>query len=209
VLTWVFFLGTGRSIAIADDQARCLPALANFIQPNFHFLQFDTALPGMSLLPHTDPTKPPPPSFVFGHLCRLVQLRGKLGDVLNNIVKRKSQVHGGAVDPALSYVLSLAKDELTLIRMNFLSDLQFQLTSFYQSLPPSLVFTIQNFRLYSTHNQAAIFLLLHVMFHSVITLLHRPALLQSFTPDVDLPLLTSVDLSRSVRSLPLLNSWLM
>lgn len=37
------------------------------------------------------------------------------------------------------------------------------------------------------------------MFHSVITLLHRPSLLQNFTPDVTLPLAASIDLSRSVR----------
>ena len=74
------------------------------------------------------------------------------------------------------------------------------MTMFYQSLPPSLIFNIQNFRRYSCHNQAAVFLLLHAMFHSVITLLHRPSLLQNFTPDVTLPLETSIDLSRSVRS---------
>ncbi|KAG9082071.1 hypothetical protein FS749_007133, partial [Ceratobasidium sp. UAMH 11750] len=60
--------GTGRPIAIADDQ-------------------FDTALPTLTC--SEDPSSPPSTSFVFGHLCRLVQLRGKLGDVLNNKVKRQ------------------------------------------------------------------------------------------------------------------------
>ena len=50
--------------------------------------QFDTALPAVTSA-NEDPTKPPSTSFVFGHLCRLVQLRGKLGDVLNNKVKRQ------------------------------------------------------------------------------------------------------------------------
>ncbi|KAG8762808.1 hypothetical protein FRC11_007682 [Ceratobasidium sp. 423] len=149
--------GTGRPIAIADDQ-------------------FDTALPAVSQ-ENEDPAKPPSTSFVFGHLCRLVQLRGKLGDVLNNKVKRQSS--------------------LDLNETFELSQLQHQMTAFYQSLPPSLVFNIQNFRRYSCHNQAAVFLLLHAMFHSVITLLHRPSLLQNFTPDVTLPLATSIDLSRS------------
>ncbi|CAE6418786.1 unnamed protein product [Rhizoctonia solani] len=149
--------GTGRPIAIADDQ-------------------FDTALPVVSQ-ESEDPAKPPSASFVFGHLCRLVQLRGKLGDVLNNKVKRQSS--------------------LDLNETFELSQLQHQMTAFYQSLPPSLVFNIQNFRRYSCHNQAAVFLLLHAMFHSVITLLHRPSLLQNFTPDVTLPLATSIDLSRS------------
>ncbi|KAG9123135.1 hypothetical protein FRC07_000189 [Ceratobasidium sp. 392] len=106
------------------------------------------------------------------------RLRGKLGDVLNNKVKRQ----GSPLDLDETFELS---------------QLQHQMTSFYQSLPPSLVFNIQNFRRYSCHNQAAIFLLLHAMFHSVITLLHRPSLLQNFTPDVTLPLATSIDLSRS------------
>ncbi|QRV87544.1 ubiquinol-cytochrome C reductase complex 14kD subunit [Ceratobasidium sp. AG-Ba] len=149
--------GTGRPIAIADDQ-------------------FDTALPALTSTSE-DSSHPPPTSFVFGHLCRLVQLRGKLGDVLNNKVKRP-----GALDLDETFELS---------------QLQHQMTTFYQSLPPSLVFNIQNFRRYSCHNQAAIFLLLHAMFHSVITLLHRPSLLQNFTPDVTLPLATSIDLSRS------------
>ncbi|KAF8681000.1 Fungal specific transcription factor domain [Rhizoctonia solani] len=149
--------GTGRPIAIADEQ-------------------FDTALPAVSQ-ENEDPTKPPSTSFVFGHLCRLVQLRGKLGDVLNNKVKRQ-----GSLDLDETFELS---------------QLQHQMTVFYQSLPPSLVFNIQNFRRYSCHNQAAVFLLLHAMFHSVITLLHRPSLLQNFTPDVTLPLATSIDLSRS------------
>ncbi|KAG8745571.1 hypothetical protein FRC10_007749 [Ceratobasidium sp. 414] len=149
--------GTGRPIAIADDQ-------------------FDTALP--NLTSNEDPSNPPSTSFVFGHLCSLVQLRGKLGDVLNNKVKRQ----GSPLDLDETFELS---------------QLQHQMTTFYQTLPPSLVFNIQNFRRYSCHNQAAVFLLLHAIFHSVITLLHRPSLLQNFTPDVTLPLATSIDLSRS------------
>lgn len=73
------------------------------------------------------------------------------------------------------------------------------MTTWYQSLAPSLAFTIQNFRRFAKYNQSSTFLLLHCMFHSVITLLHRPSLLQSFTPDVALPLANSIDVSRSVR----------
>ena len=152
------YIGTGRPIAIADNQ-------------------FDTAVPSCDALSGEDLTHAPPRSFVYGHLCRLVQLRGKMGDVLNNLVKRKPDQY--PVDMELS-------------------ELQSQMTSFYHALPPSLVFNIHNFRRFSTHNQAAVFLLLHVMFHSVITLLHRPSLLRSFTPDVALPLANNVDLSRSV-----------
>lgn len=83
-----------------------------------------------------------------------------------------------------------------------LSELQSHMTFFYQSLPPSLLFTMQNFRRFSKHEQASTFILLHVMFHSVITLLHQPALLRNFTPNVALPLASNVDLSRSVSRAP-------
>ncbi|KAF8321342.1 hypothetical protein DL93DRAFT_2073204 [Clavulina sp. PMI_390] len=150
--------GTGRPLAIADNQ-------------------FDTALPTSDVSVGADLDQPPPPSFVYGHLCRLVQLRGKLGDVLNNqAVKAKDPSEPAGME---------------------LSELQSHMTFFYQSLPPSLLFTMQNFKRFSRHEQAATFILLHVMFHSVITLLHRPGLLQGFTPSVDLPLASNVDLSRS------------
>ncbi|KAG8889435.1 hypothetical protein FRB98_004331 [Tulasnella sp. 332] len=148
--------GTGRPIAIADDQ-------------------FDTILP----LPPNDGREdlgtPPSPSLVFGHLASLVMLRGKMGDVLNSLVKRNSDI-----------VIELE-----------LNQLQYEMTTWYQSLPSTLVFNIHNFRRFSSHNQSSTFLLLHCMFHSVVTLLHRPSLLQRFTPDVTLPLVNSLDLSRS------------
>ncbi|KAG8982646.1 hypothetical protein FRB90_006656, partial [Tulasnella sp. 427] len=148
--------GTGRPIAIADDQ-------------------FDTCLPLNPVDPHENITQPPPPSLVFGHLASLVQLRGKIGDVLNNLVKKSNDM--------------TLEMELT--------QLQYEMTTWYQTLPPSLVFNIHNFRRFSSHKQSPIFLLLHCMFHSVITLLHRPSLLQRFTPAVALPLANSVDMSRS------------
>ncbi|KAF8335379.1 fungal-specific transcription factor domain-containing protein [Cantharellus anzutake] len=149
--------GTGRPIAIPDNQ-------------------FDTALPSCDPSVGEHFTRAPPASFVFGNLCCLVQLRGKMGDILNNLVKRKASEHPVDVE---------------------LSELQSQMVNFYQSLPPSLVFTIQNFRRFSNDNQAATFLLMHLMFHSVIILLQRPALLRSFSPNVTLPIASNVDLSRS------------
>lgn len=102
-----------------------------------------------------------------------------MGDVLNNqAVRRKDKEYPVGME---------------------LSELQSHMTFFYQSLPPTLLFTMQNFRRFSKHEQAPTFILLHVMFHSVITLLHRPALLRSFTPNVALPIASNIDLSRSVR----------
>ncbi|KAG8893767.1 hypothetical protein FRC00_010081, partial [Tulasnella sp. 408] len=65
--------GTGRPIAIADDQ-------------------FDVGLPHSPVDPHENITQPPPPSLVFGQLASLVQLRGKIGDVLNNLVKKSNDM---------------------------------------------------------------------------------------------------------------------
>ncbi|KAG8906055.1 hypothetical protein FRB99_007712 [Tulasnella sp. 403] len=148
--------GTGRPIAIADNQ-------------------FDIALPFTPLDPNEDISQPPPPTLVFAHLASLVQLRGKMGDVLNNLVKKNAD---------------------TIVEME-LSQLQYEMTAWYQNLTPSLVFSIHNFRRFSHHKQAPIFLLLHCMFHSVVALLHRPSLLQCFTPEVTMPLANSIDLSRS------------
>ncbi len=100
-----------------------------------------------------------------------------MGDVLNNLVNRKHP----------EYLLDMD-----------LSELQSQMVNFYQSLPPSLVFNIRNFRRFSNHDQAATFLLMHLMFHSVIILLQRPALLRGSTPNLALPLGSNIDLSRSV-----------
>ena len=54
--------------------------------------KFDTLLPFTPVDTHEDVSKPPPPSLVFGHLASLVQLRGKMGDVLNNLVKKDANL---------------------------------------------------------------------------------------------------------------------
>jgi hypothetical protein len=70
--------------------------------------------------------------------------------------------------------------------------------AFYASLPNDLQFNLANFKLYFQASQGALFLLLHVMFHSVLIVLHRPQLLEDFTPDVPRASMPSVELSRSV-----------
>ncbi|KZP01230.1 hypothetical protein CALVIDRAFT_552314 [Calocera viscosa TUFC12733] len=150
--------GTGRPIAIPDDA-------------------FDTEPPFVPPLQHGyNHTHPPPPGYVFGHLCRLVQLRGRMGDLINNTVKRK--LNTSPVDLELT-------------------SLQYEMMAFYASLPNDLQFNLANFKLYFQANQGALFLLLHVMFHSVLIVLHRPQLLEDFTPDVPRASMPSVELSRS------------
>lgn len=100
-----------------------------------------------------------------------------MGDILNDLVNRNPP----------EYLMDMD-----------LSELQSQMVNFYQSLPPSLVFNIRNFRRFSNHDQAATFLLMHLIFHSVIILLQRPGLLRGSTPNLALTLAGNVDLSRSV-----------
>ncbi|EJT96846.1 hypothetical protein DACRYDRAFT_112461 [Dacryopinax primogenitus] len=150
--------GTGRPIAIPDDA-------------------FDTEPPFVPPMQHGyNRSTPPPPGYVFGHLCRLVQLRGRMGDLINNTVKRK--LNTSPVDLELT-------------------SLQYEMMAFYASLPNDLQFNLANFKLYFQASQGALFLLLHVMFHSVLIVLHRPQLLEDFTPDVPRASMPSVELSRS------------
>jgi hypothetical protein len=78
------------------------------------------------------------------------------------------------------------------------SSVQQDLTRLYQALPVSLQFNVQSFAVAFRCNSSSSFLLLHLLFHSVITLLHRPSLLKEFTPTLSLPFESSLELSRSV-----------
>ncbi|KAG8863081.1 hypothetical protein FRB96_009261 [Tulasnella sp. 330] len=173
--------GTGRPIAIADDQVGS-DFLSNLrvMLPNTTLSsgsKFDTILP----LPPNDGREdlgtPPSPSLVFGHLASLVMLRGKMGDVLNSLVKRNSDI-----------VIEL------------------ELNLQYPQLPPFFksqsVFYISATALHvplvrKKMQEAVSPWLTRDLIPSVVTLLHRPSLLQRFTPDVTLPLVNSLDLSRS------------
>lgn len=134
----VFFLdrvissGTGRPVTIRDKE-----------------VEIDFPSEEASL------TYPPP----FPALIRIVQLYGRITDLLNSI----NDVH-----------------MVTAETLSRLLGMEAELTRIYQRLSPNIHFNVQNFRYYSSINQSAVFLLLHFWFHTLIVLLHRPTLLIAF-----------------------------
>lgn len=115
----------------------------------------------------------PPP---FPALIRIVHLYGRITDLLNSINDKHKIV------------------EDTFAR---LSEMEAELTGIYQRLSPNLHFNVTNFRQYSSTNQGSVFLLLHIWFHALIVLLHRPTLLIAFEGRVQELFLNSRELSMS------------
>lgn len=108
-------------------------------------------------LPIEEACSPYPPPFPA--LIRIVKLYGRITDLLNSI---------NDVDTVASDTFSR------------LTGMEAELTKIYQRLSPNLHFNVPNFRHYSSINQSAVFLLLHIWFHTLIVLLHRPTLLIAF-----------------------------
>ncbi len=108
---------------------------------------------------------------VFGHVIRILMLRGRMGELLNRREKEESSISG-----------ETTKRDLT--RM------WFELAQSYSDLPANLHFNVQTFQKSAALNQSAGFVYLHVLFQSTIGLLDRPALMKKFTGD-SAPLLPS------------------
>ncbi|KAJ9475339.1 C6 transcription factor [Pseudozyma hubeiensis] len=108
---------------------------------------------------------------VFGHVVRILMLRGRMGELLNRREREESSVSA-----------ETTKRDLT--RM------WFELAQSYSDLPANLHFNVQTFQKSAAHNQSPGFVYLHVLFQSTIGLLDRPALMKKFTGD-SVPLLPS------------------
>uniref|UniRef100_V5GRX5 Zn(2)-C6 fungal-type domain-containing protein n=1 Tax=Kalmanozyma brasiliensis (strain GHG001) TaxID=1365824 RepID=V5GRX5_KALBG len=108
---------------------------------------------------------------VFGHVVRILMLRGRMGELLNRREKEESQISA-----------ETTKRDLT--RM------WFELAQSYSELPSNLHFNVQTFQQSAAHHQSPGFVYLHVLFQSTIGLLDRPALMKKFTAD-SAPLLPS------------------
>lgn len=149
----VFFLdrvissGTGRPVTIRDKEVE---------------IDFPNE--------ETGSTYPPP----FPALIRIVQLYGRITDLLNSIND-----------------VQMVTEEI----LSRLSGMEMELTNIYQRLSPNLHLNVQNFQYYSSINQSAVFLLLHLWFHTLIVLLHRPTLLIAFEERVQALLPNSRELS--------------
>lgn len=108
---------------------------------------------------------------VFGHVVRILMLRGRMGELLNRREREESPISA-----------ETTKRDLT--RM------WFELAQSYSDLPANLHFNVQTFQKSAAHNQSPGFVYLHVLFQSTIGLLARPALMKKFTGD-SAPLLPS------------------
>ncbi|TKY90371.1 hypothetical protein EX895_000369 [Sporisorium graminicola] len=108
---------------------------------------------------------------VFGHVVRILMLRGRMGELLNRREKEESSIDA-----------ETTKRDLT--RM------WFELAQSYSDLPANLHFNVQTFQKSAAHNQSPGFVYLHVLFQSTIGLLDRPALMKKFTVE-SAPLLPS------------------
>ncbi|CED82451.1 Transcription factor domain, fungi [Phaffia rhodozyma] len=107
-------------------------------------------------------------------LIAITRFRGRISDVLNS--------PKGALDRS-------SREKLEV--------LQGDMISFYQAMDPVLHFSIHTFKHYRDLRQSPTFFLLHIMFHSVITVLHRPSLLQNFSQGEEVLLESNVEVSRS------------
>ncbi|CAK7230369.1 hypothetical protein SCUCBS95973_007549 [Sporothrix curviconia] len=114
---------------------------------------FELALPEPILDPLTDCPAP------FPILVQIIHLYGQVSDVLNNI-------HSA--------------DDLTQEKMQRLGRMENDLTQLYQRLDPRLNFNAANFQAYVRAGQGTTFILLHFWFHTLIIILHQPAILVPF-----------------------------
>lgn len=101
-------------------------------------------------------------TLVFGHIVRILMLRGRMGELLNRREREESPISADTT-----------KRDLT--------RLWFELAQNYSELPANLHFNVQTFQRSASVNQSPGFVYLHVLFQSTIGLLDRPALMKKFT----------------------------
>lgn len=139
--------GTGRPVSIRESE-------------------IDTELPTLSEMSDMKDE-----TVIFGHVVRILMLRGRMGELLNRREREESPI-------------SAEEGKRDLTRM------WFELAQSYSDLPANLHFNVQTFQKSAAHDQSPGFVYLHVLFQSTIGLLDRPALIKKFTGD-SVPLLPS------------------
>ena len=95
----------------------------------------------------------------FPALIRIVHLYGRVADMLNSIKE---------------------PSDITNETSKRLTDMESQVTNFYQGLSLRLHFDAMNFQYYMKAGEGTNFVLLHFWFHMLIVLLHQPTLLKTF-----------------------------
>ncbi|TLD23753.1 hypothetical protein PspLS_06551 [Pyricularia sp. CBS 133598] len=120
---------------------------------------FEIPLPEPSLI--SDKGWPAP----FPDFIRIVHLYGRVSDVLNN-VRSPKELAGESIQDNLSSLVQ----ELTLL---------------HQKLDTRLHFNAVNFQEYTRAGQGTTFILLHLWFHTLIIILHQPAVIFGAVGQID------------------------
>ncbi|KAK7202840.1 fungal-specific transcription factor domain-containing protein [Myxozyma melibiosi] len=103
----------------------------------------------------------------FPFLCRLMTILGKVSDTLNSLTAKRG---GGSQTSHTSQTRTGTETQ------NVLVGLQTEVSEFYASLPPDLVFDVRNFQAFAQTAHAQCFLLLHVWNHAIILAVYHPDL---------------------------------
>ncbi|RDW85828.1 hypothetical protein BP5796_04153 [Coleophoma crateriformis] len=151
MLDRVISSGTGRPVTLRDDD-------------------FELSFPTVISNPQSGWPNP------FPALIQIIQLYGRVSDLLNNIRDVK---------------------DVTTQKMEGLSAMEKDLTQLYQRLDQRLNFNASNFQHYVKSGEGTNFILVHFWFHTLIMLLHQPTLMHSFEGQILQLLPNSRELSMS------------
>lgn len=118
----------------------------------------------------------------FPYLCKLLLLLGQVSDYLNthatnnnslsNLNRRKSASSPNTENKSSVSPSSLSPESWD--QMETFAKFQQQVSDFYTSLPPDLLFDVQNFQEFSKMKLSQVFLLLHIWNQALVLAVHHP-----------------------------------
>lgn len=110
----------------------------------------------------------------FPYLCKLLVLLGQVSNYLNthatnNMTPNKTLFDDKSVSPS-----SLSPESWD--QMEAFAKFQQQVSDFYTTLPPDLLFDVQNFQEFSKLKHSQVFLLLHIWNQALVLAVHHPTI---------------------------------
>lgn len=110
----------------------------------------------------------------FPYLCKLLVLLGQVSNYLNthatnNLTPNKTVYDDKSVSPS-----SLSPESWD--QMEAFAKFQQQVSDFYTTLPPDLLFDVQNFQEFSKIKHSQVFLLLHIWNQALVLAVHHPTI---------------------------------
>lgn len=109
----------------------------------------------------------------FPYLCRLFMLLGKVSNYLNTYANRNGNKPVSFKESSVS-PSSLSPESWDM--MEAFAQFQQQVSDFYSTLPPDLLFDVQNFQAFSKLKYSQVFLLLHVWNQALVLAVHHPTI---------------------------------